>query len=152
VKKLILCYLFVLPNFLFANFQSTQPHFIIGMTCICIALLFFFKPTFSGATREWDALYYPHSSTAIYCVKKCHQFSESKFWCHLGLNGLTDLLRCEEYNRMQTVLDIKNIAQEVSRWVPHAAAHLRAWVRSCGIYSGQSGTGEVFFLVLGDSL
>jgi hypothetical protein len=28
------------------------------MTCKCTALLFFFnKPTFSGATREWDALY-----------------------------------------------------------------------------------------------
>jgi hypothetical protein len=28
-------------NFLFANSHNTQPHFITGMTCKCIALLFF---------------------------------------------------------------------------------------------------------------
>jgi hypothetical protein len=32
---------FRVTNFLFANSQNTQPHFIIGMTCKCIALLFF---------------------------------------------------------------------------------------------------------------
>jgi hypothetical protein len=32
---------FRVANFLFANSQNTQPHFIIGMTCKCIALLIF---------------------------------------------------------------------------------------------------------------
>jgi hypothetical protein len=32
---------FRVANFLFANSQNTQPHFITGMTWKCIALLFF---------------------------------------------------------------------------------------------------------------
>jgi hypothetical protein len=36
------------------------------------------------------------------------------------------------------------IAQAVSRWLPTAAAWIRAWVWSCGICGGQSGTGEGF--------
>jgi hypothetical protein len=39
VKKHILS--FRVTNFLSANSQKTQPHFITGMTCKCIALLFF---------------------------------------------------------------------------------------------------------------
>jgi hypothetical protein len=40
------------------------------------------------------------------------------------------------------------IAEVVNRWLPTAAAGVRAPVRSCGIYGGQSGTGAGFFQVL----
>jgi hypothetical protein len=40
------------------------------------------------------------------------------------------------------------IAQEVSRWVPTAAAQDRARVWSCGICGGQSGVGADFLRVL----
>jgi hypothetical protein len=40
------------------------------------------------------------------------------------------------------------IAQEVSRWLPTAAARFRDQVRSCRIYGGWSGTGACFLLVL----
>jgi hypothetical protein len=39
VKKLFLS--FRVTNFLFANSQNTQPHFITGMTCKCTELFFF---------------------------------------------------------------------------------------------------------------
>jgi hypothetical protein len=35
------------------------------------------------------------------------------------------------------------VAQAVSRRLPTAASPVRAWVKSCGICSGQSGTGQV---------
>jgi hypothetical protein len=40
------------------------------------------------------------------------------------------------------------IAQVVSRWLPTAAARVPAWVRSCRICDGQSGTGTGFLRVL----
>jgi hypothetical protein len=40
------------------------------------------------------------------------------------------------------------IAQAVSRRLPTAAARVRAWVRSCAICGGQSGTGVGFLRVL----
>jgi hypothetical protein len=40
------------------------------------------------------------------------------------------------------------IAQAVSRWLPTAAAQVRARVWSCGICGGQSGTGAGFLRVL----
>jgi hypothetical protein len=40
------------------------------------------------------------------------------------------------------------IAQAVSRWLPTTAARVRARVRSCGIYGGQSGIRAVFLRVL----
>jgi hypothetical protein len=40
------------------------------------------------------------------------------------------------------------IAQAVSRWLPTAAAHVRARVWSCGIFGGQSGAGAGFLRVL----
>jgi hypothetical protein len=40
------------------------------------------------------------------------------------------------------------IAQAVSRWLPIAAARVRAWVLSCGICGGQSGAGAGFLRVL----
>jgi hypothetical protein len=40
------------------------------------------------------------------------------------------------------------IAQAVSRWLPTAVAQIRAWVWSCGICGGQSGTGAGFVWVL----
>jgi hypothetical protein len=40
------------------------------------------------------------------------------------------------------------IAQEVSRWLPTAAARVRAQVTPCGISCGQSGTGAGFLRVL----
>jgi hypothetical protein len=39
------------------------------------------------------------------------------------------------------------VAQAVSRWIPIAAAWVRAWVRSCGICGRQSGTGTGFLQV-----
>jgi hypothetical protein len=39
------------------------------------------------------------------------------------------------------------IAQAVSRWLPTAAARVRARVWSCGIWGGQSGAGEGFLRV-----
>jgi hypothetical protein len=43
--------------------------------------------------------------------------------------------------------DGRAIAQAVSRWLPTAAAHVRVWVRSCGICRGQSGAGVAFLRV-----
>jgi hypothetical protein len=40
------------------------------------------------------------------------------------------------------------IAQAVSRWLPTAAARVRARVWSCGICGGQSGDGAAFLRVL----
>jgi hypothetical protein len=40
------------------------------------------------------------------------------------------------------------IAQAVSRWLPTAAARVRARVWSCGICGGQRGAGARFLLVL----
>jgi hypothetical protein len=40
------------------------------------------------------------------------------------------------------------ITQAVSRWLPTAAARVRALVKSCGICGGQSGTGADFLRVL----
>jgi hypothetical protein len=40
-EKAYLILSFRVTNFLFANSKNTQPHFIIGMTCKCNALLFF---------------------------------------------------------------------------------------------------------------
>jgi hypothetical protein len=40
------------------------------------------------------------------------------------------------------------IAQAVSHRLTTAAARVRAWVRSCGICGGQSGTGADFLRVL----
>jgi hypothetical protein len=42
----------------------------------------------------------------------------------------------------------RGIAQAVSRLLPTVVAGVRAWVRSCGIYGGQSGTGAGFLRVL----
>jgi hypothetical protein len=42
----------------------------------------------------------------------------------------------------------RSIAQAVSRWLPTAAARLRAWVWSSGICGGQSGAGAGFLRVL----
>jgi hypothetical protein len=56
VKKLILS--FCVTTFHFANSQNTQPHFITGMTCNVLHFSSFCKSAFSGATREWDALYF----------------------------------------------------------------------------------------------
>jgi hypothetical protein len=39
------------------------------------------------------------------------------------------------------------IAQAVSRWLPIAAAWVRAQIRSCGIYGGESGTGIGFLRI-----
>jgi hypothetical protein len=40
------------------------------------------------------------------------------------------------------------IAQAVSSWLHTAAARVRAWVWSCGICGGRSGTGAGFLRVL----
>jgi hypothetical protein len=40
------------------------------------------------------------------------------------------------------------VAHAASRWLPTAAARVRAQVRSCGIYGGKSGTGANFLRVL----
>jgi hypothetical protein len=47
-----------------------------------------------------------------------------------------------------TFLMGRAIAQAVSRWLPTAAARVRAWVWSCGICGGQSGAGAGFLRVL----
>jgi hypothetical protein len=40
------------------------------------------------------------------------------------------------------------VAQAITRWLPISAARVRARVKSCGICSGESGTGGGFFRVL----
>jgi hypothetical protein len=40
-EKVYLILSFRITDFLFANSQNTQPHFIAGMTCKCIAFFFF---------------------------------------------------------------------------------------------------------------
>jgi hypothetical protein len=40
------------------------------------------------------------------------------------------------------------LAHAVSRWYPSSAAQVPAWVKSCGIWVGQSGTGAGFLRVL----
>jgi hypothetical protein len=45
-KKIIFILCFRVANSLFANSQNTRPHFITGMTCKCILLFSFCKPTF----------------------------------------------------------------------------------------------------------
>jgi hypothetical protein len=49
----------VLPTS-FLRIPKTQPHFITGMNANVSHFCSFCKPTFSGATREWDALYKPY--------------------------------------------------------------------------------------------
>jgi hypothetical protein len=69
-ERQALDYLFILSfrvaNFLFANSQNTQPHFITGMTCKCIVLLFFLKTIiFRG---------YPRVGRAVeHNANPCHQ-------------------------------------------------------------------------------
>jgi hypothetical protein len=53
---------------------------------------------------------------------------------------------CIFFARIQSVG--RDIARAVSRWLTTAAARVRARVRSCGICSGQSGTGAGFLRVL----
>jgi hypothetical protein len=49
---------FRVANFLFANSQISQLPFITGMHANILHFCSFCKPTFSGATGEWDALYF----------------------------------------------------------------------------------------------
>jgi hypothetical protein len=51
---------FRVANLIFANSQNIQPHFITGMNANVLHFCSFRKPTFSGATREWDSLYNPN--------------------------------------------------------------------------------------------
>jgi hypothetical protein len=46
---------------------------------------------------------------------------------------------CRTLHCLSNYLKDRAIAQAVSRWLPTAAARVRAWVRSCGISGGQSG-------------
>jgi hypothetical protein len=58
---------------------------------------------------------------------------------------------CGLYTTESTTLkgvDIRAVAQAVSRRLPTAAALVRAQVMSCGICGGQSGTGAGFLRVL----
>jgi hypothetical protein len=52
------------------------------------------------------------------------------------------------YPKLSGIDSGRAIAQEVSRWLPTAAARVRARVWSCGICGGQSGTGAGFLRVL----
>jgi hypothetical protein len=54
---------------------------------------------------------------------------------------------CPLYIRINNVFG-HAIAQAVSRWLLTAAARVRAWAWSCGIFGGQSGTGAGFLRVL----
>jgi hypothetical protein len=58
-SKLLIIFIlsFRVANFLFANSQNIQPHFITGRNANVLHFCSFCKSTFSGATREWDALY-----------------------------------------------------------------------------------------------
>jgi hypothetical protein len=67
--------------------------------------------------------------TAVLERKLCHGPSS----CHAFFSGVA---LSENMGR--------DIAQAVSRWVPTAAARVRARVTSYGICGGQSGTGVVF--------
>jgi hypothetical protein len=52
------------------------------------------------------------------------------------------------FSRPSYLFPGRAIAQAVSRWLPTAAARVRAWVWSCGICGGQSGAGAGFLRVL----
>jgi hypothetical protein len=51
---IILSYIFVLPTSFLRISKTTALHYRYDMQMCCT----FCKPTFSGATHEWDALYY----------------------------------------------------------------------------------------------
>jgi hypothetical protein len=53
-----------------------------------------------------------------------------------------------EAKHLLTPIKRRAIVQAVSHCPPTAAARVRAWVRSCGICGGQSGTGAGFLRVL----
>jgi hypothetical protein len=60
---------FRVANFPFANSQNTQPHFITGMTCKCIVLLFILQTNiFRG---------YPRMGRTVRCLKNCTKFYSS---------------------------------------------------------------------------
>jgi hypothetical protein len=102
VKKLILSYLFVLPTS-FMRIPKTQPHFITGVTCKCIVLLFFlWTNIFRGYPRVGHTVYAFQSvisGSNVLCLLTRQLFliilSHFTFWCG-SLSVTTTLLagRC----------------------------------------------------------
>jgi hypothetical protein len=67
-----------------------------------------------------------------------------KHWCTFCLARIASFFNDKESNCVQG----RAIAQAVSRWLPTAAARVRARVWSSGICGGHSGTGAGFLRVL----
>jgi hypothetical protein len=81
----------------------------------------------------------------------CHNLAMS--WlnskkCNDNENGKMYYWRISGINVYKPSGKGRAIAQAVSRWLPTAAARVRARVWSCGICGGQSGAGTGFFRVL----
>jgi hypothetical protein len=66
---------------------------------------------------------------------------------NFSLKHFRSIFSFDKYLRVTLEMG-RAIAQAISRRFPTAAARVRAWVRSCGICGGQSGTGEGFLRVL----
>jgi hypothetical protein len=96
------------------------------------------------STKFWDVcpnyreIFVTEMSPLLSQLRICIRFP---FWMSKKINRWTSV------NNPLTHGLGRAIAQAVSRWLPTAAARVRAQVRSCGICGGQSGVGAGFLRV-----
>jgi hypothetical protein len=123
------------------KFKRMLPDIFFHQNCLCISL---------------------NDVSSIY-VLRSYLLSECYLYIYIGLIIFRILFsfvtfsprRSRNISPRASVSDIiltkvvaRAIAQAVSRRLPTAVARVRAWVRSCGICGGQSGTGAGFLQVL----
>jgi hypothetical protein len=115
---------------------------------------------------DWMVCTPPHFKTILVCV---HIFLLRLLWLFtantfircmskrlLGSSVASGRLKekfCTKYKEGGVTYEIGHtIAKAASHWLPTVAAWVQAWVRSCGICAGQSGTGAGFLWVFQFSL